>query len=326
MDGQPNAHAEREPMKGKVAFVFPGQGSQYVGMGRELVESFPAAKALIAEGSEVLGLDLERLCFIGPEDVLALTANTQPAVLTVSTMAWAAAVEHGILPDFVAGHSLGEYTALVAAGSLTYPAALRTVRRRGELMQEAVAVGEGSMAAIIGLRPEAVEEICRESAQGEVLEVANLNAPMQTVVAGHASAVNRAAAAAPAKGAKRAQMLSVSAPFHSSLMRPIAKEFATVLGGLNIRDPHIQFIANRDAEPKRTAAEVTQSLIEQLDHPVRWVEIIRRLIRHGAETFIELGPGKVLSGLIKRIDEAVQVYHIEDRKSLEQVVAAVTKP
>lgn len=325
MNGQPSAHTDRESMEGKTAFVFPGQGSQYVGMGRELVESFPAAKALMAEGSEVLGIDLERLCFMGPEDVLALTANTQPAVLTVSTVAWAAAVEHGMRPDFVAGHSLGEYTALVAAGSLTYPDALRTVRRRGELMQEAVAVGEGAMAAIIGLSPEAVEKICREFAQGEVLEVANLNASMQTVVAGHTAAVNRAAAAARAEGAKRVQMLSVSAPFHSSLMRPIAKEFATVLAGLNIRDPHIQFLANRDAQPRRTAAEVTQSLIEQLDHPVRWVEIIRRLIRHGVETFVELGPGKVLSSLIKRIDEAVRIYHIEDRKSLEQALAAVAK-
>ncbi len=312
-------------MAGKTAFVFPGQGSQYVGMGRELAETFPAAQALMAEGSEVLGIDLERVCFMGPEDVLALTANTQPAVLTVSTMVWSAVLAHGIHPDFVAGHSLGEYTALVAAGSLTYPDALRTVRRRGELMQDAVAVGDGAMAAIIGLSPEATEETCRELAHGEVLEVANLNAPMQTVIAGHTTAVNRAASAARAKGAKRVQMLSVSAPFHSSLMRPIAKEFANVLSRLNIRDPHIRFIANRDAQPKRTATEVTQSLIEQLDHPVRWVEIIRRLIEYGVETFVELGPGKVLSGLIKRIDEAVRVYHIEDRESLEQTLAAVTK-
>ncbi len=312
-------------MEGKTAFVFPGQGSQYVGMGRDLAEGFPTAQALLAEGSEVLGEDLARLCFAGPEETLSLTANTQPAVLTVSTMVWAVVLEHGIHPDFVAGHSLGEYTALVAAGSLTYSDALRTVRRRGELMQEAVAVGAGAMAAIIGLSPEAAEEICREAGQGEVVEVANLNAPMQTVVAGHVAAVNRAAAAARARGAKRVQLLSVSAPFHSSLMRPIAREFATVLDGLAVRDPQVPFIAGLDAQPKQIAAEVIQSLIEQLDHPVRWVEVIRRLTREGVRTFIELGPGKVLSGVIKRIDGVGQVYHIEDPMSLEETLAAAAK-
>jgi [acyl-carrier-protein] S-malonyltransferase len=312
-------------MEGKIAFVFAGQGSQYVGMGRELAEVFPTARTLMEKGSEVLGLDLKRLCFVGPEESLSLTANTQPAVLTVSAMAWAVIREHGIHPDFVAGHSLGEYTALMAAGSLTYPDALRAVRRRGELMQDAVAVGAGAMAAILGLSPEAVEEICGEAAQGEVVEVANLNAPLQTVVAGHAVAVNGAAAAARARGAKRVQMLSVSAPFHSSLMRPIAQEFATVLSDLDVRDPQVRFIANVDAEPKQTASEVVQSLIEQLDHRVRWVEVIQRLIQEGAETFIELGPGKILSGLIKRINGVVRVFHVEDRKSLEATLAAAAR-
>lgn len=291
-------------------------------MGRDLAESFPAARALMAEGSELLGVDLETLCFKGPEETLSLTANTQPAVLTVGAMAWAVVQEHGIRPDFVAGHSLGEYTALVAAGSLSFGDALRVVRRRGELMQEAVAVGAGAMAAVIGLGPDVVTEICREVAEGDVVEVANLNAPMQTVIAGHAAAVDRAAETARARGAKRVLPLPVSAPFHSSLMRPIAMAFAAVLGGLDIRDPRTPFIAGRDAEPKRTAGEVIQSLIEQLDNPVRWAEVVRRLSGEGIETFIELGPGKVLSGLIKRIDDTVQVYHIEDQESLEETLAA----
>ncbi|MFQ5989921.1 MAG: ACP S-malonyltransferase [Candidatus Methylomirabilales bacterium] len=312
-------------MRGKTAFVFPGQGSQYVGMGWDMAENFPAAQAVMAMGSEVLGFDLGRLCFSSGEETLSLTANTQPSILTVSSMILTVVREHGIYPDFVAGHSLGEYTALVAAGSLTYPDALRAVRRRGELMQEAVAVGAGAMAAIIGLTPEAVEEICQEAAQGELVEVANLNTPIQTVVAGHAKAVNRASVTARAKGAKRVQVLPVSAPFHSSLMRSITQEFATVLDGLHIGDPHVPFIAGLDAQPKQTAAEVTQSLIEQLDHPVRWVDVIRRLTREGVETFIELGPGRVLSGLIKRIDELGNVYHIEDRRSLEETLAAAAK-
>ncbi len=291
-------------------------------MGRDLAENFPAARALMAEGSEVLGVDLETLCFKGPEETLSLTANTQPAVLMVGAMAWAVVQEHGIRPDFVAGHSLGEYTALVAAGSLSFGDALWTVRRRGELMQETVAVGAGAMAAVIGLGPDVVTEICREVAEGDVVEVANLNAPMQTVVAGHTAAVDRAAETARARGAKRVLLLPVSAPFHSSLMRPIAMAFAAVLDGLDIRDPRTPFIAGRDAEPKRTAGEVIQSLIEQLDNPVRWVEVVRRLSGEGIETFIELGPGKVLSGLIKRIDNTVQVYHIEDQESLEETLAA----
>ena len=255
-------------------------------MGRELAENFPAARALMAAGSEALGVDLQTLCFRGPEETLSLTANTQPAVLTVGAMAWAVMHEQGVRPDFVAGHSLGEYTALVAAGSLNFGDALRAVRRRGELMQEAVAIGAGAMAAVIGLGPDVVAEICREVAQGDVVEVANLNAPMQTVVAGHTAAVDRVGATARARGAKRVLLLPVSAPFHSSLMRPIAMAFATVLGGLDIRDPRIPFIAGRDAQPKRTAGEVIQSLIEQLDNPVRWVEVVRRLTAEGVETFI----------------------------------------
>lgn len=309
-------------MGGKTAFVFPGQGSQYVGMGWDVAEHFPQAHALLAAGSEILGLDLAGLCFQSPEETLSLTANTQPAILTVSAMLLTVLREQGIHPDFVAGHSLGEYTALVAAGSLTYPEALRAVRRRGELMQAAVSVGAGAMAAIIGITPDTVEQICREAAQGQVVEVANLNTPMQTVVAGHTAAVNRVSIAARAKGAKRVHLLPVSAPFHSSLMRSIAVEFAAVLAGLDIRAPAVPFIAGLDAEPKQTAREVTQSLIAQLDHPVRWVEVVRRLICEGVETFIELGPGKVLSGLIRRIDETVHVHHIEDRTTLEATLAA----
>lgn len=309
-------------MGDKTAFVFPGQGSQHVGMGWDMAENFPPARALMVMGSEVLGLDLAQLCFQGPEETLSLTANTQPAVLTVSAMVLTVLREQGMHPDFVAGHSLGEYTALVAAGSLTYPEALRAVRRRGELMQEAVSVGAGAMAAIIGIGPDTVEQICRDAAQGQVVEVANRNTSMQTVVAGHTAAVNRVSQAARAMGAKRVHLLPVSAPFHSSLMRSIAAEFTAFLAGLDIRAPNVPFIAGLDAQPKRTAEEVTQSLIQQLDHPVQWVEVIRRLSREGVETFIELGPGKVLSGLIRRIDETVRVHHIEDRKTLEETLTA----
>jgi [acyl-carrier-protein] S-malonyltransferase len=305
---------------GKVACVFPGQGSQYVGMGQRLYAAFPRTRALLEEGSEVLGMDLKRLCLEGPEELLVLTANTQPAILAVSTMAWVILKDQGISPDFVAGHSLGEYSALVAADALKYVDALRAVRRRGELMQEAVAVGAGAMAAIIGLSSEEVEEVCREAAQGEVVEVANLNAPVQTVVAGHKTAVDRAMAVAKARGAKRVQPLPVSAPFHCRLIRPIAQEFAQVLASLEIRDPRIPLIATRDAEPKETAAAVIQSLVEQLSHPVRWVEVVRRLIQEGVQTFIEVGPGKILSGLIKRIDGGVKVCQVEDPESLEEAL------
>jgi len=303
---------------GKVACVFPGQGSQYVGMGRQLYEAFPQTRALLEEGGEVLGMDLKGLCLEGPEELLVLTANTQPAILAVSTMAWTVLKDHGISPDFVAGHSLGEYSALVAADSMRYLEALQAVRRRGELMQEAVAVGAGAMAAIIGLPLEEIGEICREAAQGEVVEVANLNTPVQTVVAGQKTAVERAMAAAKARGAKRIQPLPVSAPFHCRLMRPIAQEFAQVLARLEIRDPRIPLIATRDAEPKATAAAVIQSLVEQLSYPVRWVEVVRRLIQEGVQTFIEVGPGKVLSGLITRIDGEVKVCQVQDPESLEE--------
>lgn len=310
---------------GKIACVFPGQGSQYVGMGRQLCEAFPQTRALLEEGGEALGLDLKTLCLEGPEELLTLTANTQPAILAVSTMAWTVLKDHGISPDFVAGHSLGEYSALVAAEAMRYPDALRAVRRRGELMQEAVAVGAGAMAAIIGLPLEAVEEICREAAQGEVVEVANLNSPVQTVVAGHTTAVERAMALAKARGAKRVQPLPVSAPFHCRLMRPIAQEFAQILARLEIRDPRIPLIATSDAEPKRTAGAVIQSLVEQLSHPVRWVAVVRCLIREGVQTFIEVGPGKVLSGLIKRIDDGVRVCQVEDPEGLEAALALFVK-
>ena len=310
---------------GKVACVFPGQGSQYVGMGRKLYQAFPQTRILLEEGSEILRMNLKKLCLEGPEELLVLTANTQPAILAVSTMAWTVLKDHGISPDFVAGHSLGEYSALVAADSLKYLNALRAVRRRGELMQEAVAVGAGAMAAIIGLPSDEVEEICREAAQGEVVEVANLNAPIQTVVAGHKTAVERTMALVKARGAKRVQPLPVSAPFHCRLMRPIAQEFAQVLASLEIRDPRVPLIATRDAEPKERAADVIQSLVEQLSHPVRWVEVVQRLMREGVQTFIEVGPSKVLSGLIKRVDGGVKVCQVEDPESLEEALTLFVK-
>ena len=303
----------------KIALVFPGQGSQAVGMGRELGEASPRWEA----ASAALGFDLRRLCFEGPEADLALTANTQPAILAASIVALDALAAAGVSCDFVAGHSLGEYSALVAAGALEFADAVRTVRARGQFMQEAVPPGEGAMAAVLGLDRALVTQACEEAKDAGVVQVANLNGPGQTVIAGAAAAVKRAVELAKAKGAKRALPLQVSAPFHSSLMAPAAARLEAVLRTVRIRDLRVPLVANVDADLLTDGARVVDTLVRQVTAPVRWEEVVTRLVKEGTGTFVEVGPGKVLSGLIRRIAPEVRVLNVEDRSSLHTTVEAL---
>jgi [acyl-carrier-protein] S-malonyltransferase len=306
-----------------IAFVFPGQGAQKVGMGKALADEFHICRETFAEADAAFGDSLSRLCFEGPEETLVLTEFTQPAVLAVSVAAWRLVESRGVRAAFTAGHSLGEYSAHVAAGTLSFADALRTVRQRGRFMQDAVPVGEGAMAAILGLDADGVASACaaaRAERPGRVVAPANLNAPGQVVIAGHADAVARAGELAKASGAKRVIALAVSAPFHSSLMKPAEEQLAPVLRALPSRDPSIPVIANVDAEPKRTAAESIDALIRQVAAPVRWEDVVKRLVNDGVKTFIELGPGTVLAGLIKKIDRTVSTVSIEDPKGLEALL------
>jgi [acyl-carrier-protein] S-malonyltransferase len=300
-----------------IAFVFPGQGAQKVGMGRTLAAAFPICRDTFAEADDALGESLSGLCFDGPDDRLMLTENTQPAILAMSTAVARLVVSRGLTPSFAAGHSLGEYSAHVAAGTLSFADALRTVRRRGRYMQEAVPVGTGAMAAILGLEPDGVAQACAEAAQGEVVTPANLNAPGQIVIAGHTAAVARAGERAKALGAKRAIPLPVSAPFHCSLMKPAEERLAPELRALAARNPSVPVVANVDAQPKRTAADAIEALIRQVSSPVRWEDVVRRLIADGATKFVELGPGIVLAGLIRKIDRNVAVASVENEAGLE---------
>jgi len=300
-----------------IAFVFPGQGAQKVGMGRTLADAFPICRDTFAEADAALGEPLSTLCFDGPDDRLMLTEYTQPAILAMSTAAARLAVSRGLTPSFAAGHSLGEYSAHVAAGTLSFADALRTVRRRGRYMQEAVPVGVGAMAAILGLDADKVAQACAEAAQGEVVTPANLNSPGQVVIAGHTAAVARAGERAKALGAKRAIPLPVSAPFHCALMKPAEDRLAPELRALTTHDPSVPVVANVDAQPKRTASESIDALIRQVSSPVRWEDVVRRLIADGATKFVELGPGSVLTGLIKKIDRGVAVANVEDEAGLE---------
>lgn len=300
-----------------IALVFPGQGSQRVGMGRDFWEQVPEARLLFEQGSEALGTDLARLCFEGPDDLLTLTANAQPAILTVSIAAFAAFAREGLPFDYVAGHSLGEYSALVAAGSLTFADAVRIVRKRGEFMQEAVVPGAGAMAALLGLDQPSARAVCEAAARGGVVEVANVNGPGQVVIAGETEAVERAIELAKARGAKRAVRLQVSAPFHCSLMRGVGERLRGVLDAIAIGDPLVPLVNNVEAELLTKRGEIAASLVRQVANPVRWEDVVRRLVKEGATLFLELGPGKVLTGLIKRIAPAVTALYAEDMGSLD---------
>jgi [acyl-carrier-protein] S-malonyltransferase len=310
-----------------IAFVFPGQGAQKVGMGKSLADNVPLCREVFADADAALGESLSTLCFQGPADALQLTENTQPAILAMSVAVLRLVESRGIHAAFAAGHSLGEYSAHVAAGTLSFADALRTVRHRGRYMQEAVPVGEGAMAAILGLDADQVSTACAEtmtSLPGRVVSAANLNAPGQVVIAGHADAVARASDRAKDLGAKRAIPLAVSAPFHCALMKPAEDRLAPELRALPTSDPKIPVVANVDAEPKRDARGAIDALIRQVSSPVRWEHVVRRLIAEGATTFVELGPGSVLAGLIKKIDRGVTVMSIEDEQGLDAALRALT--
>jgi [acyl-carrier-protein] S-malonyltransferase len=306
-----------------VAFVFPGQGSQAVGMGRELAEAFPESRAVFDEADAALGFSLSRLCFEGPEEDLQLTANTQPAILAASVAALRPLVARRVRPDWVAGHSLGEYSALVAAEVLTVADALRTVRRRGQYMQEAVPVGVGAMAAILGLDLEAVEIACREAAEDEVVSPANVNSPGQVVIAGHAAAVDRASERCKAAGARRTVRLAVSAPFHCALMGPARDRLAPELGALAFRDPAVPLVSNVDARVVRDAGSCRDGLVRQVSATVRWQESVELLAAEGVTTFVEVGPGSVLSGLVKKIARGARVLSVDSPESVEAARAAL---
>jgi [acyl-carrier-protein] S-malonyltransferase len=310
-------------MTSKLAFLFPGQGSQAVGMGRDLAEHFPVAARTFAEADAALGFPLQQLIFAGPEEDLRLTENTQPALLAVSVAALRVLAEKGIEPALAAGHSLGEWSAHVAAGTLSLADALRTVKARGRAMQLAVPPGQGAMAAVLALSADRVEEACREAAAetGEAVAAANLNSPAQTVISGSVAAVEKAIALAKARGARRAVMLPVSAPFHCALMQPAQDEVARVLAAISMADPSIPVAANVTGQLVTTAAAARDALIRQVTGAVRWVECIQALVAAGAQAFIEVGSGKVLTGVLRQIDPALKAFNVEDSASLEKTLA-----
>ena len=303
-----------------IAFLFPGQGSQSVGMGKELAEKYAIARQTFAEADEALGHKLSQACFEGPEEQLRLTEVTQPAILTTSVAAWRVLGEKGIKASFVAGHSLGEYSAHVAAGTLSFVDAVRTVRLRGKYMQEAVPVGVGAMAAILGLGLEAVIEVCREAAQGQVCEPANINSGEQVVISGHTAAVERGAKLADARGAKRAKVLPVSAPFHCSLMKPAQDRLAPDLHKLAFQRPRIPVASNVDAILVEDADGSRDALIRQVTRPVQWEPSMRVLMAQGVDTFVEIGPGRVLCGLLRQIDRSRAAVNVEDEASLQKTL------
>jgi len=305
-----------------LAYVFPGQGSQYPGMGKDLAENFSAARQVFEEVDDALGFKLSRLCFEGPAEELQLTENTQPAILAVSIAAARSLEANGFsAPDFVAGHSLGEYSALVTAGAMHLVDAVRTVRSRGRYMQEAVPVGVGAMAAVLGAQLNDIEKVCAKAGEGEICSPANINAPNQVVIAGHATAIDRAVEGMKEIGAKRVVKLNVSAPFHCALMKPAQDRLAVDLQQLAFNDLQVPVVVNVDARITKDAGEVRDALIRQVSSPVRWLQSMTLLIEHGVGTFVEVGPGKVLSGLMRQINREVNCFNVEDAASLQATQA-----
>ncbi len=305
---------------GKLAFLFPGQASQYPGMGRTLHDQVAVARAVFEEADRALGFSISNICFEGTEEQLRLTPVTQPAILTVSVAAFRALEERGVMPDYVAGHSLGEYSALVAAGSLDFTDAVRLVHNRGKYMQDAVPAGEGAMAAILGLAPALVAGICKKASDGQVIAPANLNSPEQTVISGRAEAVKRAVEIASQNGAKRAVMLPVSAPFHCELMLPAQVLLEKDLRAAKFHNLRFPLITNVEAEAVTTGEEAREALIKQVCLPVHWEDSIRQMVELGVNTFIEVGPGRVLSGLLRQIDRSVRCFNVEDPASMESML------
>ena len=311
----------------KVAFVFTGQGSQTVGMCKAFYDEYAVARRVFEEADEALGFSITKMCFEGPESDLRLTYNTQPAILTASTACAAVLKEKGIACDVAAGHSLGEYSALVNTGALAFADAVRIVRKRGQFMQEAVPVGEGSMAAVLGLESDKIVEICQavEAEGGEAVQAVNFNCPGQVVIAGAVNAVNKAVEALKAAGAKRAVLLPVSAPFHSSLMQPASERLAEVLAPIEIKDITIPVVANVTAKEVTSGAEIKELLVKQAAMPVLWETSVRNMVADGVDTFVEVGPGKVLTGFTKKIAKGLPALNIEDPASLEKVLAHFEK-
>ena len=308
-----------------IALLFPGQGSQAVGMGKELADNYAVARQTFEEADEALGYKLSQLCFEGPEDQLRLTEITQPAILTTSVAAWRVLKDKGVKASFVAGHSLGEYSAHVAAGTLSFPDAVRTVRNRGKYMQEAVPVGVGAMAAILGMDLEKVIAVCADAAQGQVCDPANINSAEQIVISGNTAAVERAAKLTSERGAKRAVMLPVSAPFHSSLMKPAQERLAADLSALSFQNPAIPVACNVDAALVKDAGASRDALVRQVTGSVKWEQSIHLLIAKGVERFVEVGPGKVLCGLLRQIDRSKSCSNVGDEASLQKTLELLSQ-